>query len=166
MKVYAAPLVSQEAGVYAMTHHAKESFDCLHYYHRLYPDHADTFDLIASLRRQAFSMYLNRVSEGESNKFQETPLEATIDSFQSSLELFSEGSLGEHVLVWPAFIAALESRTREQQDFFSHFLRRQYLRNGFTNILRALELLERFWAEDKDRRNWPAMLPELRVFIM
>lgn len=172
MRVYAAPLLSQDAGINAIVYHARESFDCLYYYHSLYPDHCSTFDLLADLRQQAFNMYLRRVLVAEGGEAGDSPSsDELIESYQKNLESFPEGSFGEHVLVWPTFIAALECRTREQQSFFEQFLLRQYRRNKFMNILRALELLRKVWSEEAGREaengiNWPALIPGMRVFIM
>ncbi|EQB44184.1 hypothetical protein CGLO_17098 [Colletotrichum gloeosporioides Cg-14] len=165
MRVYAAPLLSQEAGVDAIMYHGKESFDCLYYYHSLYPDYCSTFDRLADLRQQAFNIYLSRVL-GESI-LKSSPAEL-INSYQKSLESLPEGSVGEHCLVWPTFIAALECRNREQQAFFEHFLLRQYHRNQFLNILKALELLRHIWDQTGrgNETNWPALIPSMRVFIM
>ncbi|KAF4781101.1 hypothetical protein HER10_EVM0007265 [Colletotrichum scovillei] len=166
MRVYAAPLVSQDAGKNAILYHARESFDCLYYYYNLYPDHCPTFDLIADIRQQAFNMYLCRVSTNDN----ETPLLPScidaIETFQRSLEAFPEGALGEHILVWPTFIAALECHTSEQRLFFETFLLRQYHRNNFLNIPKALVFLRAIWSQESGQLCWPALIPELRVFIM
>ncbi|KAK1854853.1 hypothetical protein CCHR01_02533 [Colletotrichum chrysophilum] len=165
MRVYAAPLLSQEAGVDAIMYHGKESFDCLYYYHSLYPDYCSTFDHLADLRQQAFSIYLNRAL-GDSI-MRESSAEL-INSYQKGLESLPDGSVGEHCLVWPTFIAALECRNHKQQSFFEQFLLRQYHRNQFSNILKALELLRSIWDQTGrgSETNWPALIPSMRVFIM
>ncbi|KAE8351221.1 fungal-specific transcription factor domain-containing protein [Aspergillus coremiiformis] len=161
MRVYAAPLLSQEAGVRSIMSYAQESFDCLHYNEGLHPDHALTFYLIAELRQQAYDIYLQRALMGPRGAFNTD----TIERFKESLSLFAEGSLGEHALVWPTFMAASESRTDEHRHFFKQFLEKQYHRNGFLNLQKALKLLEKIWARSS-HTNWPALLPEPRVFIM
>ncbi|KAK1470728.1 hypothetical protein CCUS01_00843 [Colletotrichum cuscutae] len=166
MRVYAAPLVSQDAGKNAILYHARESFDCLYYYYNLYPDHCPMFDLIADIRQQAFNMYLCRVLTNDN----EAPLLPScidaIETFQRSLQAFPEGALGEHILVWPTFIAALECHTLEQRLFFEQFLLRQYNRNNFLNIPKALEFLRGIRLQDTLQSDWPALIPRLRVFIM
>ncbi|KXH28480.1 hypothetical protein CSIM01_13834 [Colletotrichum simmondsii] len=159
-------ILNQDAGKNAILYHSRESFDCLYYYHSLYPDHCATFDLIADIRQQAFNMYLCRVLTNDN----ETPLLTScvdaIETFQRSLEAFPEGALGEHILVWPTFIAALECHTSEQRLFFENFLLRQYHRNNFLNIPKALVFLRNIWSQDSGQSCWPALIPELRVFIM
>ncbi|KAK7438520.1 hypothetical protein Landi51_11604 [Colletotrichum acutatum] len=157
---------NQDAGKNAILYHSRESFDCLYYYHNLYPDHCPTFDLIADIRQQAFNIYLCRVLTNDN----ETPLLPScvdaIETFQRSLEAFPEGALGEHILVWPTFIAALECHTSEQRLFFEEFLLRQYHRNNFLNIPKALVFLRNIWSQDEGQLCWPALIPQLRVFIM
>jgi hypothetical protein len=161
MRVYAAPLLSQDAGLHAIIYHAQDSFDCLHYYDQLHPTQSPTFKVLADLRQQAFDIYLDRVLAGGSG----TASKRVLDRFIATVQSFTEGSLGENVLVWPVFIAALESCTSEHQKIFENFLRRQHQRNGFGNILRALELLKTIWSR-KSNDDWPALLPEPQVFVM
>lgn len=161
MRVYAAPLLGEEDGVRSIMSYAQESFDCLHYNGGLHPDHALTFYLIADLRQQAYDIYLQRALMGPSGTLDADKIE----TFKRMLDSFPEGSLGEHALVWPTFIAASESRKGEHRLFFKRFLEKQYRCNGFLNLLKALDLLEKIWARDS-HTNWPALLPEPRVFIM
>ncbi|KAE8408782.1 hypothetical protein BDV37DRAFT_278787 [Aspergillus pseudonomiae] len=160
-RVYAAPLLSEEAGVRSIVAHAKESFDCLHYNGNLHPDHALTFYLNAYLRQQAYDIYLERALTGPHGTLDPEKIER----FKETLELFPEGSLGEHSLVWPTFIAASESLKDEHRLYFKQFLEKQFHRNGFLNLQQALILLEKIWARSS-YTNWPALLPEPRVFIM
>ncbi|GAB1198195.1 hypothetical protein APSETT444_007504 [Aspergillus pseudonomiae] len=94
-RVYAAPLLSEEAGVRSIVAHAKESFDCLHYNGNLHPDHALTFYLNAYLRQQAYDIYLERALTGPHGTLDP----GKIERFKETLELFPEGSLGEHSLI-------------------------------------------------------------------
>ncbi|OGM40216.1 hypothetical protein ABOM_010856 [Aspergillus bombycis] len=160
-RVYAAPLLSEEAGVRSIVAHAQESFDCLHFNCNLHPDHALTFYLNAYLRQQAYDIYLERTLMGPHGTFDPDKIER----FKETLELFPEGSLGEHSLVWPTFIAASESLKDEHRLYFKQFLEKQFHRNGFLNLQQALKLLEKIWARSS-YTNWPTLLPEPRVFIM
>lgn len=144
-----------------MIHRAEESFDCLHYYDQLHPKQSPMFKALANIRQQAFDIYLDCVLA----KSASATSEAAIDRFITSVQQFPDGTPGEHVLIWPVFIAASGSSTQEQQKVFEEFLERQYHRNGFCNILRALELLKRIWARTTCE-DWPALLPEPQVFIM
>jgi hypothetical protein len=162
MRVYAAPLLSQSAGLRALTSEVEESFDCLYYYTRLYPGYLPIFRTIAALRHQAYNIYLDRVLEnGNGNEHPEAP----IRRFVETLKTLPDCSPGKHVLVWPCFIAASGSRMPEHQAFLQTFLEKQYIRNGFANLQRALELLKKIWAYDLEE-DWPSLLPQLRVFIM
>ena len=162
MRVYAAPLLSQHAGLKALTSEAEESFDCLYYYTRLYPDYLPLFRIFAALRQQAYDIYLDRVlTRNEGTE----PAEVAIRRFVETLKTLPDCSPGEHVLVWACFIAASGSRLPEHQAFLQNFLERQYIRNGFANLQRALELLRKIWAHNLEE-NWTSLLPELKVFIM
>lgn len=139
---------------------ARQSFDCLRYNSSLNPEYSSMFDIIAGLRQQAFDIYLQRTML-DSNCTQSAD---KIERFKAMLEMIPDGSPGEHALVWPTFIVASESCVSEQRLFFQQFLEKQFLRNGFSNILKGLVLLARIWASDDGA--WPALLPEPRVFIM
>ncbi|KAF7557616.1 hypothetical protein G7Z17_g566 [Cylindrodendrum hubeiense] len=160
LRVYAAPLLSQDAGLYTMMHRAQESFDCLDYYDKLHPKQSSMFKAIANIRQQAFNIYLDRVlAKGVS-----TASKGAVDRFITAIQAL-EGTPGEHVLIWPVLIAASESSTLEHQKVFEDFLDRQYRRNGFLNILKAVELLKKIWAPTTSE-DWPALLPVPQVFIM
>lgn len=161
MRVWGAPFISQDAGTQALRFEAQQSFDCLQYSYQLHPDHSNLLARIANLRQQAYDIYLHRVS----TEYVPTTFTSLIENFKSSLELFPEGSLGEHALIWTCFIAASESHLPDHQQSFERFLVRQYHRNGFANILKALELLKRIWKRNP-HENWTALLPEPQVFIM
>ena len=164
MKVYAAPLLSQDDGLRALMSQADESFDCLTYYTRLYPEYAPAFDIIANLRRQAFNIYLQRVlCTGEDDM--EDYHSQNVETFLRTLRKFPQGLPGEHILIWSCFIAASESRDVAQQQYFRQFFSKQYIRNGFANIPKGLELLQKIWSRSSNR-DWPALLPEPQVFIM
>ncbi|KAF9893551.1 hypothetical protein FE257_010863 [Aspergillus nanangensis] len=161
LRVYAAPLLSPETGVYTILTHSQQSFDCLHHNSGLHPDLSSTFDLIANLRQQAYDIYLHRALLQSHSAWHS----GQIEQFKLTLESLPEGTPGIHSLVWPTFIAASDSRLPEHRQFFQQFLEAQYLRNGFVNILSALQLLQRIWTCEYDG-TWPALLPEPKVFIM
>ena len=68
--------------------------------------------------------------------------------------------------MWPTFIAALESMDPDDRKFLVERLQRHYARNGFKNILIALEYLERRWADDGVEMDWTRSLPELGAFVV
>lgn len=161
MRIYAAPLLSHEDGFQVLVTQANESFDCLRYYAELHPEYSREFEILTDLRRQAFDIYTNRVislgSDAENTD--------TISHFISTLETFPLRSPGEHILIWPCFIAAAESMSPRHRAYFEKFLSRQHVRNGFGNIPKALDLLKRIWA-DESRHDWPDLIPGPKVFIM
>ncbi|RAL12603.1 Zn(II)2Cys6 transcription factor [Aspergillus homomorphus CBS 101889] len=161
IRVNASPLVSLDSGICAILSHGAQSFDCLRYYRTLHPRHALALDRIAEVRQQAYDLYLQRAL-AKAN--QPKALSHLVDQFKELLVLYPEVTQMDHVLVWSAFIIGLECRVPEDQRFFKGFLERQYRRNGFANIIRAMELLQQVWEGEADR-NWAAELPQLQVFV-
>ena len=88
-----------------------------------------------------------------------------IDHFINKLKRLPEQSPGYHTLVWATFIAAAESVLPEQQDYLAEVLMGHWRRNGFTNILAALQYLREMWT-NVEARDWTANLPDLKVFIV
>ncbi|EEU45353.1 uncharacterized protein NECHADRAFT_93970 [Fusarium vanettenii 77-13-4] len=127
-----------------------------------YPTHSRALDLISKLRDQAFQIYLNRAYSVQAGMTAPADL---ISTFKQMLESFPEALPGEHVLVWPIFIAASESHDPDHQQFFTRLLEKQFHRNGFMNIAKALESLRRIWARGADE-NWTALLPKQPVLVM
>ncbi|UPK91315.1 hypothetical protein LCI18_002250 [Fusarium solani-melongenae] len=162
MRVYASPFISQDEGVSAVATQIRQSWADQQLYFHSYPAHSRALGLISKLRDQAFQIYLNRASSVEGGVTAPADL---ISTFKQMLESFPEALPGEHVLVWPIFIAASESHDPDHQQFFTRLLEKQFRRNGFMNILKALESLRRIWARGTDE-NWTALLPEQPVLVM
>ncbi|OJJ99590.1 hypothetical protein ASPACDRAFT_1856184 [Aspergillus aculeatus ATCC 16872] len=162
MRVNASPLISLDSGIGAILSHGAQSFDCLRYYRTLHPRHALALDHIAELRQQAYDIYLQRALARTASP--PRALSHLVDQFKQLLVLYPEVAQMDHVLVWSAFIIGLECRHPEDQRFFRGFLERQFRRNGFANIIRAMELLQQVW-EAGAERNWAAELPQLQVFV-
>lgn len=161
MRAYAGTLLSREDGVQGIIAHGQQSFDCLNYYSKLYPHHVSAFHLLADLRQQAYSIYLHRATSGPEG----TSSLNQVRKFKETLVSLHDDTPGQHGLIWPCFIVASESIDPEDREFYRTYLMRHYRRNGFSNILTALELLNRIWARD-DHIHWPDLLPEPGVFIM
>ncbi|KAL1852215.1 hypothetical protein Plec18170_005940 [Paecilomyces lecythidis] len=162
MRVYAAPLLSQEAGVRDILSRAEQSFDGLEYYRNLHPYHSSAFELIAGVRQQAYDIYVQRALGPPINgQASDEPIERV----KTMIESFPNNAPGEQSLVWASFIAASASHKPEHRAFFQSFLQRHYLRNRFLNIPKALELLKRIWSQET-HENWTLLLPEPQVFIM
>ncbi|OBT81974.1 hypothetical protein VE02_09323 [Pseudogymnoascus sp. 03VT05] len=161
MRAYGAPFIGQVAGRQVLDSQNQQSFDCLQYYGRLHADHLHLFHRIASLKQQAYLIYMRRIAPDGMAAASTN----SIDRFKSDLETFTEGSLGEHTLIWAAFIAASESRVPENRRFFAQFLMRQYRRSRFVNISKALDLLKHIWSRNSNE-DWTTLLPGPGVFIM
>ena len=164
MRIYAAPLLSQQAGLHAIiSSQANQSFDCLRQHCRLYPEYAEAFHILEDLRHQAFNIYLDRILPQKSSN---ADPDDAIEHFIQTVQSYPPDSPGQHVLIWPCFIAASASRKQVHRDFLQQFLTRQYRHNGFANLLRAMDLLLKIWSQEEAQQDWPALLPEPQVFIM
>lgn len=162
MRVYASPFISQDVGIRAIATQEHLGWDCppVHFLPR--HEHQDSLAVISSLRKLAFQIYLQTASTGGTA----TPSSKTLVSrFRLLVEALPEGVEGGHVLVWPVFIAACASDVPEHRCYFVRFLERQFLRNGFGNIPKALQSLSRIWGRNEDE-NWVTLLPEQVVFVM
>lgn len=162
MRVYASPFISQDEGVSAVATQIRQSWADQQLYFQSYPTHSRALDLISKLRDQAFQIYLNRASPVEPGVTAPADL---ISTFKQMIESFPETLPGEHVLVWPIFIAASESHDPDHQQFFTRLLEKQFRRNGFMNIFKALESLRRIWARGT-HENWTTLLPKQPILVM
>lgn len=159
MRVYASPFISQDAGVSAIGTGGQQGWADQEQYLISYPNQSYTLSLISSLRELAFQIYLQRAS---------TTTVATMHplaTFRLLLESFPDTIPGEHMLIWPVFIAAAASHTQNDRVFFSGILQKHFCRSGFVNIRKALESLRRIWARSSDQ-DWTTMLPEQAVLVM
>jgi Fungal specific transcription factor domain len=116
---------------------------------------------IYDLNEQACHIYMARVLAGTHG----SALTGLVDKFKDTMDTLAPGSPGEHTLVWPTFIAATESTTPEQQQYFADVLIRHHQRSGFANILAALQHLRRIWS-GRMTQDWTKLLPKLQVFIV
>lgn len=162
MRVYASPFISQAVGVHAISKQEHLGWDCPPVHFLPERETRDSHVVISSLRKLAFQIYLQRAYAAEVT---EGMSETLLSRFRTLLESLPEGVEGGHVLVWPVFIAACASYVPEHRRYFVRFLERQFLRNGFGNIPKALQSLSRIWARN-EVENWVMLLPEQVVFVM
>ncbi|KAI1394413.1 uncharacterized protein F4822DRAFT_388116, partial [Hypoxylon trugodes] len=161
MRVYASPFISQDIGIRAITAQAHQCWDDQEDLALLCFDRSHTLPLISYLREIAFQIYLQQAC-GEPND-PEAPHDL-LSNFRLTLELLPESAEGERVLIWPVFIAASASSTLEERDYFVKFLKKQFSRSRFVNIIRALESLEEIWVRGM-QENWTKLLSEQKVFV-
>lgn len=73
---------------------------------------------------------------------------------------------GSHTIVWPAFVAAAESRSLDDREFFSAVLRRIWESTGYSNVVRGLDALPQIWEGQTRGERWTAALPGLKTVVM
>ncbi|KAL1874765.1 hypothetical protein VTK73DRAFT_184 [Phialemonium thermophilum] len=164
MRVYGSPFISRDVGVDAVADQTMQGgWAGYDQYLSAYPDQSDTLSTIAALRELAFRIYLYRASSA--GPVAEMPQSDLVRRFRVMLASLPEAAPGQHVLVWPVFIAAVASCSPEERSFFGQFLERQFRRNGFGNIPRALEYLGRISVRSGEE-DWTSLLQGQDVFIM
>lgn len=98
-----------------------------------------------------------------------SPLESMPDRIAHMRGLFEQvdpSAPGSHTIVWPAFIAAAESREDDNREFFSSILRRLWQSTGYANVLRGLDALPALWERQRRGQRWTAALQELKTVVM
>lgn len=81
-------------------------------------------------------------------------------------EMVDPSAPGSHTQVWPAFVAAAESRSEDDRAFFTAVLQRIWEATGYANVLKGLDALPQFWEQQRLGRNWTALLPTLKTVVM
>lgn len=81
------------------------------------------------------------------------------------LEAVPPGATGAHVLVWPIFVAALESGGSELGEFFVGKLRFIWETTGYANVKKAMEALPEIWRRSRSER-WTLCLPSVSTVVM
>lgn len=163
---YAAAQLSLDEGVQVIsqtTAHKPTSsrgWDDFKSYLSLYPEFETPMTLVYNLTEQACAIYMARVAAGPDGP----PLVDHVDRLKITMDEFPQGTPLEHILVWTVFIGAVESSTAEQRQYFSNLLWKHHKRNGFSNILRAIEFLPEQWA--RGRQDWMERLLELPFFVV
>lgn len=98
-----------------------------------------------------------------------SPIESMPDRIAHIRGLFEQvdpAAPGSHTIVWPAFIAAAESREEDNREFFSSILRRLWQSTGYANVLRGLDALPELWERQGRGQRWTAALQELKTVVM
>jgi hypothetical protein len=125
-------------------------------------NYSRSLSIMYTLNALACDMYVRRAQRGCGGR----GFHDQVDLVRQNLDALPAKSPCEHALIWPTFIAALESDTPEHREYFRGVLEQHYARNGFRNILVALEYLEGRWAEDGVEVDWTRSLPELGAFVV
>lgn len=165
---YASPLLGQAEGIAILSQtstiirpSSSPGWEDFTAYYRYYTNHQHSMSLVYDLHEQACGIYVQRAQAGPDGP----ALTTEVSNFRATLDKFPPGSAAEQILVWPIFLAALESTTVEDQEYFANQLMAHHQRNGFANILTALEYLKRVWSK-QTRSSWTQLLPSMEAFIV
>lgn len=91
---------------------------------------------------------------------------ARLASIRRLVEQVNPSAPGSHTIVWPAFVAAAESRSDDDREFFTAILQRIWQSTGYANVLKGLNALPGIWEQQKYGRCWTSMLPTLKTVVM
>ncbi|CAH0042078.1 unnamed protein product [Clonostachys rhizophaga] len=168
--VYAAPLISQENGLQTMQSPVRmmQVFECLNYCAQQQPKHQQVITTAISLIHQAREIYLNQtppLQRSSEDPFVSARSVARVQAFIDTLQCFPQDQPGEHVLLWASFVAASDCTIDVHKDYFESFFRRHHARNGFMNLLKAVDFLRRIWGRGLPEK-WACLLPEEKLFVM
>lgn len=137
------------------------------------PEHTQTVAFVNDIVKQAVDMYLDQsrfVSEPSTDT---TPLSGVdiprsiirVQHFIDTLQAFPTTASCEQVLIWASFVVASGCVLDEHVRFFEETFARHYARNGFTNVLIALETLRRSWVRNMSQR-WTLLLSQTGILVM
>ncbi|RMJ03414.1 hypothetical protein CDV36_015068 [Fusarium kuroshium] len=173
-KVYAAPLLSEEAGINIISSETEIApmFDCLNHCLQNSPRYVDSLTLVPNLVHQAREIYMKQaILDTQIRAKPHIRARHVIESigrvqrFIDTLEEFPEDTPGKQVLTWACFVAASDCRLAEHMEFFSNFFLSRYVRSGFMNLTMGLDALGKIWARKPDER-WTVLLPQSKLFMM
>lgn len=176
MRVYAAPLLSEDAGVATLSSETNitRAFECLRHCSEQRPDFTTEASIIQSLIQQSYDIYLRQATQellpnpyllGRSALHDAESIwrvQQFIDTFQS----FPSQSSGMQVLIWATFVAASASVLDEHRSFFLRVFRDFYSRSGFKNVSRGAKHLQIVWDLESTGERWVSLLPQAKVFVM
>lgn len=163
---YAAPFLSQEEGIAVLCQtkapmpSTSKGWDEFRSYCELYASLSDSMSAIYALHVQACNIYLARaqIALGQST------IQTLIAEYRTNLDSLTLDCPGRHLLVWPTFIVAMECKTSDLQEYFMSALLAQYQYLGFANVLKALDYLAVFWA-NQENDDWTKFCTHFDVFI-
>jgi hypothetical protein len=120
---------------------------------------------VSSIRdafRYACELYCRRIESGLPTGGSQDLLEC-IQHKVLSIDHTTEGA---HALVWPYFVAAAESRSAEQREFFTSRLRALYGVTQFRSIPQAMKALPMIWERQEHQRWTEIMTSEAMVLVI
>lgn len=171
MRVYAAPLISEQAGlnILSSASHWEGVFDCLRHCSKKQPNHAVAAAFIEDIVHQARDIYLRQALNeitcvGPDSFARESNFR--LQRFKETIEAFPVRSPGKQVLIWATFIAASSSTQEEHKTFFESILMENFSRSKFVNLLKGVAQLRNIWARRADGVRWTHLLPQAQLFLM
>ncbi|KAF6823696.1 hypothetical protein CMUS01_10581 [Colletotrichum musicola] len=174
MRVYAAPLLSEDAGMATLSSETNitRAFECLRHCSERRPDFITEASIIKSLIQQSYDIYLQQARHAVlSDSYfcrppQDTESSWRVQRFIDTFQSFPSESSGMQVLVWATFVAASACVLDEHRTFFLRVFQSFYARSGFKNLSRGAKHIQRIWDREGSGERWVSLLPQAKVFVM
>lgn len=174
MRVYAAPHISEMAGLETLTSQSQwdQYFDCVRYCSQSQSQGKVRLAAIEDVMQQAHDIYLQGLDsaswalDDEKRRAADTDPEDRIERFKITLEQLPADGPGAHVLVWAIFLVAAASSSERHRVFFKEVLLKRYSQSRFANLLKGIKHLPQIWVRTDNGIRWTQLLSEARLFVM
>lgn len=124
------------------------------------PEHHLAVEISHKTFVEAFQIYLRRAN-GDS-----TAVNASVKKLRSLVSELPPSAHGAHALVWPCFVAAIESIEQDDRAFFLQRLAQIHARTRFGNVQAAIESIPRL-CDLNETKSWTSSLADaLPALIM
>ena len=138
-----------------------DGWDCFRFYYTSYPDYSNVLAKLYLLQKKACTIYTLRAQAGT----EPSDMTYLVEDYKNTLESLPDNSAGYHTLVFSSFLVSLEAILPAHREFFEQVMLSHYHRNGFGNILLALQYLRAVWASEC-QQDWTKGLTSLQGFIV
>ncbi|OTB04129.1 hypothetical protein M426DRAFT_262353 [Hypoxylon sp. CI-4A] len=88
-----------------------------------------------------------------------------LQKLRALCEQRDRASPGSHCIAWPIFVAAAESYSDCDRQYFASALSRIWEENGYANVARGVAVLPDLWAQ-RGRKSWVAALTEHKGLVI
>lgn len=159
------PLLSSPVSMfkqYASDQQDSQRSDGLSYQKGKFASYFPTYEQIFDHATEIYSM---RMESAESTVHPDRYMKDRIQNLRMLCEQLDLAAPGAHVIVWPIFVAAAESKSDDDRHYFTDVLRRLYEKVGYANIHRGIEVLPELWAQRK-KTSWVSALAEYKGLVI
>ncbi|ETS76650.1 hypothetical protein PFICI_12037 [Pestalotiopsis fici W106-1] len=159
-EIIARPQLSEQEGVEIISQSLFNRLDWIPHDFPPGSEHNLAVEISHKTFVEAFQIYLGR-AKGDS-----TNTHASVKKLRSLVSQLSPSAHGAHALVWPCFVAAIESVDPDDRAFFLQRLAQIHSRTRFGNVQAAIDSIPRI-CDLNETSSWTSSLADaLPVLIM